>query len=120
MLQAAIRLSEILTVWIRMQHLILSTGQRRHLEFKMKKLKFTKRIFTVFMAFALIFGSVRLYQMLAPSTAYAVGDLAVNWGVAEGNPIFTINNMAPGQVETRSVIVTNNAVSVRPVGVRGV
>jgi Ca2+-binding RTX toxin-like protein len=86
----------------------------------MKKLKPIRRIFTIFMAFALVIGSVRLYQLLAPSTVYAVGDLAVNWGVAEGNPIFTINNMAPGQVETRSVIVTNNAVSVRPVGVRGV
>lgn len=53
-------------------------------------------------------------------TAYAVGDLTVNWGVPEGNPIFVINNMAPGGSETRVVQVTNNAASGRPVAIKGV
>lgn len=52
-------------------------------------------------------------------TAYAIGDLTVNWGVPEGNPIFTVTNFAPGSSQTRNVIVTNNATTSRPVGVRG-
>jgi Ca2+-binding RTX toxin-like protein len=48
-----------------------------------------------------------------------VGDLTVDWGVPSGNPIFTVSNMAPGDMETRSVLVTNDATSIRPVGVRG-
>ncbi len=53
-------------------------------------------------------------------TAYAVGDLTVNWGVVEGNPIFTISNLFPGQTEEHTVAVTNNAPVIRPVGVRGI
>ncbi len=53
------------------------------------------------------------------NTAQAVGDLTVNWGVPEGDPIFIINNMAPGDSETRTVDITNNASSIRPIGVRG-
>lgn len=54
------------------------------------------------------------------STAQAVGDLTVDWGVPEGNPIFTVNNMAPGEMESRTVHVTNGASTNRPVGVRGI
>ncbi|MEK7580935.1 MAG: calcium-binding protein [Patescibacteria group bacterium] len=54
------------------------------------------------------------------STVLAIGDLAVDWGVPEGNPIFTITNMAPGQTETRTVSVTNTGSGIRPVGIRGV
>lgn len=53
------------------------------------------------------------------ATVRAVGDLEVDWGVPEGNPIFVVNNLAPGQTEVRNVIVTNNALTLRPVGVRG-
>ena len=65
------------------------------------------------------------YQLVSPaflsdSNVYAVGDLTVNWGVGEGNPIFVVNNWMPGQFETRTVGVTNNATIVRPVGVRGI
>lgn len=52
-------------------------------------------------------------------TAQAVGDLTINWGVPVGDPIFTVPNMFPGQVETRIVQVTNNASVPRPIGVRG-
>lgn len=55
------------------------------------------------------------------STAQAVGDLTVDWGVPAGdpNPIFTVSNMAPGDIVSKSVGVTNDAGSIRPVGVRG-
>ena len=54
------------------------------------------------------------------NTAYAVGDLTIDWGVPSGDPIFVVGNMAPGDMETRSVFITNDAISIRPVGVRGV
>src|SRR3990167_7283424 len=52
----------------------------------------------------------------------AVGDLTIDWGagITPPDPIFTVTNAAPGDVETRSVLVTNGAPSSRPVGVRGV
>lgn len=53
-------------------------------------------------------------------TAFAIGDLTIDWGVPAGNPIFVINNLAPGQNETRNVQVTNNSPVIRPVGVRGI
>lgn len=52
-------------------------------------------------------------------TAFAVGDLTIDWGVPTGDPIFTVLDMMPGHVEERTVAVTNNASSARPVGVRG-
>lgn len=53
-------------------------------------------------------------------TAYAIGDLSVDWGVPSGNLFFTVSNMAPGQSEEHTVTVTNNAPVLRPVGVRGI
>ncbi len=55
-----------------------------------------------------------------PKTAYADGDLTIDWGVSIGDPIFVVNNMAPGECETRTVNVTNSAAFNRQVGVRGV
>lgn len=55
-----------------------------------------------------------------PTTVRAIGDLTVNWGVPEGNPIFTISNMSPGQVEQRIVQVSNGASSSRPVAIKGI
>ncbi len=56
------------------------------------------------------------------STAYAIGDLTVNWGIGVGDvgPIFTVLNMAPGDMEQRDVDVSNGAPSPRSVGVRGI
>lgn len=54
------------------------------------------------------------------TTAFAVGDLTVNWGVPEGNPIFVVSNMAPGDTETRSVGITNNAAISKQVGLKGI
>ena len=56
------------------------------------------------------------------STAYAVGDLTVDWGIGIGDvgPIFNVLNMAPGDMEERDVDVSNGALSPRSVGVRGI
>lgn len=59
-------------------------------------------------------------SLFKPSSAYAVGDLTVNWGVPLGQPIFNINNIAPGDVETHVVNVSNGAPTGRPVAVRGI
>ena len=55
------------------------------------------------------------------STVEAVGDLSVDFGVTHrGNPIFNIVDMKPGDVETKSILVRNDAPSKRMVGVRGI
>ena len=56
------------------------------------------------------------------NTAYAVGDLTVDWGIGIGDvgPIFNISNFAPGETESRDVDVNNGAPSPRSVGVRGI
>lgn len=53
-------------------------------------------------------------------TAFAVGDLTIDWGVPAGNPIFTETNFAPGDAETHNVLVTNSASTARPLAVRGI
>lgn len=64
--------------------------------------------------------AVILTNNLLPRTAFAVGDLTINWGVPSGDPIFVVNNMAPGDpCETRTVNVLNNAATSRDVAVRG-
>lgn len=61
-----------------------------------------------------------LNRFTRASTAYAVGDLSVNWGVPEGDPIFVVTNMAPGESQSRTVSVTNDAATARMVAVRGI
>lgn len=82
------------------------------------KIKILK-IFTIGVAAALVF-NLASPNFLGNSTTEAVGDLEVIWGVPDGDPIFVVANMAPGDMETRSVDVDNNAPSPRSVGVRGV
>lgn len=53
-------------------------------------------------------------------TVRAVGDLTIAWGVPEGNPIFVVSNMAPGDMVVKTVNVQNGASTARPVGIRGV
>ena len=55
------------------------------------------------------------------STAYAVGDLIVDWGggILESQPIFTIANMFPGQSVLHTVKVKNNSSTFKPIGIRG-
>ena len=86
----------------------------------MKKQSFKKRIYKILLII-LSLGTVYSFaypKFLNPSTAYAIGDLTINWGVPTGNPIFVVTNMMPGDIESRSVIITNNASSSRPVAVR--
>lgn len=52
------------------------------------------------------------------STVRASGDLTVIWGVPEGNPIFVIANAAPGDIQERTVTVSNGAGVSRPVGIK--
>ncbi|MDP3998523.1 MAG: calcium-binding protein [bacterium] len=53
------------------------------------------------------------------STVRAVGDLNVDWGVPDGQPIFTVSNFLPGDSETRTVQIVNGASIIKPVGIRG-
>ena len=65
-----------------------------------------------------------IYSFAAPKfltgTAYAAGDLTIDWGVPTGDPIFVVENMLPGDQESRVVEVTNNATISRQVAIRGV
>jgi len=70
----------------------------------------------------IIFAAVYGLNNKLPSTAFAIGDLIVDWGIGIGNvgPIFNISNFAPGDFEERIVSVTNSAISSRNVAVRGI
>lgn len=83
----------------------------------MKKILF--QILALVTVIGTIWFGVSRGGLLEPKTAYAVGDLIINWGVPEGDPIFVVNNFAPGDSELRNVDVTNNASVVREVGVIG-
>src|SRR3989344_73572 len=54
------------------------------------------------------------------TTAQVVGDLSVDWGVAQGSPIFVLSSLSSGYTETKTVKVSNGATSGKPIGVRGV
>src|SRR3989344_1458503 len=60
------------------------------------------------------------FGLFERKTAYAVGDLNVIWGVPDGDPIFVVENMLPGDTEDRDVDVANGRTVSRDVGVRGV
>lgn len=49
----------------------------------------------------------------------AFGDLQIDFHVPIGNPIFVINNLAPGQFETRNVDATNSGTLTRLVSIKG-
>ena len=87
-----------------------------------KKLVKFRRIGFLVLALVVIVAVVMIYQNAHPSTVKAVGDLNVDWGVGvpEEGPIFVVNNILPGDGESRTVSVKNDGGVVRPVGVRGV
>src|SRR3989344_3827477 len=60
------------------------------------------------------------FDIFQKKTAYAVGDLNVLWGVPDGDPIFVVENMLPGDMEQRSVDVINGGTVARAVNIRGV
>jgi len=85
---------------------------------KRKKFQLFRIVILSFGLVLAIFANKEL-SLSVNKTAYAVGDLNVDWGVPSGNPIFVVNNIMPGQCETRTVRVTNSAVFNRQIGVRG-
>ncbi|OGY23968.1 MAG: hypothetical protein A2Y57_00650 [Candidatus Woykebacteria bacterium RBG_13_40_7b] len=84
-----------------------------------KRYGILRKIVIIFIAIAVLLSIANIYEATRPTTVRAVGDLGVDWGVPDGQPIFVVTNMAPADKETRSVVVKNNGDSIRPVGVRG-
>lgn len=70
--------------------------------------------------FALVYYKGDISTVFKSPTASAIGDLSVDWGVAEGNPIFVVSNMAPGDDESRTVTVHNDASTPKPVSIRAI
>ena len=49
------------------------------------------------------------FGIFGNNTTYAAGDLNITWdGVPDGDPIFVVSNMLPGDAENRDVDVENN------------
>ena len=87
----------------------------------MKKESIKKRIYKVLL---IILSVATVYSFAAPkflnpTTAYAVGDLTIDWGVVNPNPIFVVGNMLPGDTVQREVDVTNVGIVSRQVAIRG-
>lgn len=84
------------------------------------KIRLFKLIIILSITALLIWRSGIIPKILRPPTAYAVGGLLIDWGVTPGQAIFTINNLAPGDSQTREVIVRNESTDPLPVGIRGI
>jgi len=69
---------------------------------------------------AVLVYQTNILQNLFSKTVYAIGDLNVIWGVPDGDPIFVVENMLPGDTEDRSVDVANGGTVPRDVAIRGV
>ncbi len=82
-----------------------------------------KKILLKIFILVLVLGTIVKFfapNLFNPSTVRAVGDLNVVWGVPDGDPIFVVSNMLPGDVEERSVDVANGGTVPRNVGIRGI
>lgn len=77
------------------------------------------RIIGIIGIVAILLQQFVLPGLLKSRTAYAVGEMTVDWGVPEGNPIFNEQNSAPGDVFTHEVNVQNGSSVARQVGVKG-
>src|SRR3990172_4636874 len=86
----------------------------------MKRKIVFRKVFTYILALAVIIAVVNIYQNNRSSMVRAIGDLSVDFGVPEGNPIFILNNMLPADTESRSAEVTNNGSDPRDVKVKAV
>jgi hypothetical protein len=52
--------------------------------------------------------------------SYPSSNISVNWGVINANnTIFIVANMLPGDTESRSITITNNSSSSRPLSLKG-
>lgn len=87
----------------------------------MKKVKKARlfKIFSLIVAISVAVWANGGFSFDLNNTAHAVGDLTIDWGVPSGNPIFMVSNMAPGDTESRNVLVTNEGTAIRAIGVRG-
>jgi len=86
----------------------------------MTKKEIFRKVFIYILAVVVIIAVVNIYQNNRPSMVRAIGDLTVDFGVLEGDPIFVINNMLPGDSESRDALVTNNGSEPRDVKVKAV
>lgn len=78
-----------------------------------------KRIIILGFAIELLVISTHIYlQTKNPSTVRAFGDIIVDFHVPPGDPIFTINNMVPGDMVTKPVDVTNNGTLTKKIAVK--
>ncbi len=80
-------------------------------------------IFALFIIAAVLALQTHAVQKIFfPERVEAVGDLTINWGIGTGNvgPIFTLNNMAPGQSTQKTVSVSNGGLNPLTISARGV
>lgn len=83
----------------------------------------TIKIITLLLIITVLITQTQMISnLLKPKTAYAVGDLSIDFGegVIPGDPLFTIANMAPGDTSSEELEIKNNAPSARPVAIKGV
>jgi len=83
--------------------------------------KVFRKIIILILALVVIVGGTSIYQARQLSAVKAFGDLTVDFHtVTAGDPIFVINNMMPGDSESRVVDVTNSGTLARFVTVKGI
>lgn len=82
-----------------------------------------RKILVILLVIPLTLGITYIYKSARkPSLVRAVGDLTVDFGnppVPLGDPVFTITNMLPGDIESREIKVTNDGTSPHLVMIRG-
>jgi len=87
----------------------------------MKKISLLKIIIPVLViVFALTQTNILVQIKIGHPTAQAAGDLNINWGVPDGQPIFSVGNFLPGDEVEKTVMIFNGALSTKPIAVVGV
>ncbi len=81
-----------------------------------------KRIIRIIVSLLIIVVATRFIfpDLFKPSTVKAVGDLIINFHVPQGDPIFVVENMLPGDEEDRDIDIKNNGDVTRMIRVKGV
>lgn len=77
-----------------------------------------KKIFRILLLTFVI--GIAFPQFFNNSVAFAAGNLNIDWGVAEGDPIFVVDDFKPCDVEKREVNIENNYDDPKKVSVIGV
>ena len=89
----------------------------------MKRRSIKKSILTISaIVFITLAGlSTNWFGIFDKSVTYAAGDLQITWdSVTTPDPIFVVENMLPGDMEDRDIIVENQGVVTHEVRIRGV